>query len=109
MHDIKTNFDKILEVLKSKLKNKVDTTGNFPKVGKKPKSSDLKVIRTCSFPFQQHTIIIPKICHSLFCRNLCHSMANLLRNIENAGFKLIQITPNLISLSAKLRVCYVTI
>ena len=44
MHDIKTNFDKILEVLTSILKNKVDTMGNFPKVGKKPKFSDLEVI-----------------------------------------------------------------
>ena len=44
MHDIKTNFDKILEVLKSILQNKVDHTGNFPKVGKKPKFSDLEVI-----------------------------------------------------------------
>jgi hypothetical protein len=44
MHDIKTNFNKILEVLKSVLKNKVDSTGNFPKVGKKAKFSDLEVI-----------------------------------------------------------------
>lgn len=44
MHDIKTNFDKILEVLKSILHNKVDPAGNFPKVGKKPKFSDLEVI-----------------------------------------------------------------
>lgn len=44
MHDIKTNFNKILEVLKSVLKNKVDSTGNFPKVGKKAKFLDLEVI-----------------------------------------------------------------
>lgn len=44
MHDIKTNFDKILEVLKSILKNKVNKSGNFPWVGKKPKFSDLEAI-----------------------------------------------------------------
>ena len=44
MHDIKTNFDKILEVLKSILQNNVDGSGNFPRVGKKPKFSDLEVI-----------------------------------------------------------------
>ena len=44
MHDIKTNFDKILEVLKSILQNNVDQSGNFPRVGKKPKFSDLEVI-----------------------------------------------------------------
>ncbi len=44
MHDIKTNFDKILEVLKSILQNNVDHSGNFPRVGKKPKFSDLEVI-----------------------------------------------------------------
>lgn len=32
MHRIKTNFDKILEILKSMTKNKVDTAGNFAKV-----------------------------------------------------------------------------
>ncbi len=32
MHDIKTNFDKILEVLKSILKDSVNSLGNFPKV-----------------------------------------------------------------------------
>ena len=44
MHNIKTNFDKILEVLKSISQNNVDKAGNFPKVGKKPKFSDLEVI-----------------------------------------------------------------
>lgn len=44
MHDLKSNFDKILEVLKSILQNEVDSSGNFPKVGKKPKFSDLEVI-----------------------------------------------------------------
>lgn len=44
MHNLKTNFDKILEVLKSILQNQVDNSGNFPKVGKKPKFSDLEVI-----------------------------------------------------------------
>ena len=44
MHDLKTNFDKILEVLKSILQSEVDSSGNFPKVGKKPKFSDLEVI-----------------------------------------------------------------
>lgn len=44
MHDLKTNFDKILEVLKSILQKEVDSLGNFPKVGKKPKFSDLEVI-----------------------------------------------------------------
>ena len=44
MHNIKTNFDKILEVLKSISKNNVDKAGNFPKVGKKPKFSDLEII-----------------------------------------------------------------
>jgi len=36
MHNIKTNFDKILEVLKSPLKDSVDNLGNFPKVDRKP-------------------------------------------------------------------------
>ena len=44
MHDLKTNFDKILEVLKSILQNEVDSSYNFPKVGKKPKFSDLELI-----------------------------------------------------------------
>ena len=44
MHNIKTNFDKILEVLKSISQNNVDKAGNFPKVGKKPKFSDLEII-----------------------------------------------------------------
>ena len=44
MHNIKTNFDKILEVLKSILKDSVDSLGNFPKVGKKPKFSDIEII-----------------------------------------------------------------
>jgi hypothetical protein len=36
--------DNILEVLKSISQNNVDKAGSFPKVGKKPKFSDLEVI-----------------------------------------------------------------
>ncbi len=44
MHDIKTNFDKILEVLKSVLQDQIDLNGNFHKVGAKPKFSDIELI-----------------------------------------------------------------
>ncbi len=44
MHDVKMNFDKILEVLKSILQNNFDQSGNFSRGGKKPKFSDLEVI-----------------------------------------------------------------
>ena len=44
MHNIKTNFDKILEILKSVSQHDVDKIGNLPKVSKKPKFSDLEVI-----------------------------------------------------------------
>jgi hypothetical protein len=44
MHNIKTNFDKIMEVAKKFLQPYVDERGNFPKVGAHPKFSDLSVI-----------------------------------------------------------------
>lgn len=43
MHNIKTNFDKVIEVIKRVLGGEV-IEGNFPRRGTKPKFSDLEVI-----------------------------------------------------------------
>lgn len=48
MRDIKANFDKILEALKSLLQNEVDLEGNFSKISKKPKFSDLELVNLTS-------------------------------------------------------------
>ena len=44
MHNIKTNFDEILEVFKSILPGKVDLSGNFQRLGTKAKFSDSVII-----------------------------------------------------------------
>jgi hypothetical protein len=44
MHNIKANFDKIIEITKHFLKQDTDELGNIPRVGKKPKFSDISVI-----------------------------------------------------------------
>jgi hypothetical protein len=44
MHNIKGNFDKIFQTIKSFNLNDFDANGNVPKVGRKPQFSDLEVI-----------------------------------------------------------------
>src|SRR5690606_10270146 len=44
MHNIKGNFDKIFQTIKSFNLNDFDADGNVPKVGRKPQFSDLEVI-----------------------------------------------------------------
>lgn len=44
MHNIKANFDKIIVIAKKFLKQDLNEHGNIPRVGKKPKFSDLSVI-----------------------------------------------------------------
>jgi hypothetical protein len=44
MHDLKTNFDKLFPIVKASLKNFINSEGNIPKTGRKPKFSDLNVI-----------------------------------------------------------------
>jgi len=44
MHNIKANFDKIFEITKHFLKQDTDELGNIPRVGQKPKFSDVSVI-----------------------------------------------------------------
>lgn len=44
MHNLKTNFDKILNICKLHSKGLVDEFGNIPRSGTKPKFSDLEII-----------------------------------------------------------------
>ena len=44
MHNLKTNFDKILNICKLHSAGLVDTFGNVPRTGTKPKFTDLEVI-----------------------------------------------------------------
>ncbi len=44
MHNIKTNFDKIFEVVKAIVKDETDTQGNYARRGTKPRFSDMEVI-----------------------------------------------------------------
>ena len=44
MHNLRKNFDRILAIVKSLLKHKVDEHGNLKKVGPRAKFSDLEVI-----------------------------------------------------------------
>ena len=44
MHNIKTNFDKILEVVNVIVKNETDSKGNYARRGTKPRFSDMEVI-----------------------------------------------------------------
>ena len=44
MHNIKTNFDKIFEVVKAIIKGETDTGGNYRRRGTKPRFSDMEVI-----------------------------------------------------------------
>jgi hypothetical protein len=44
MHDLKTNFDKLFPIVKASLQNFIDSEGNIPKTGRKPKFSDLELI-----------------------------------------------------------------
>lgn len=44
MHNIKANFDKIIMITKQFLKQDINELGNIPRVGKKPKFSDVSVI-----------------------------------------------------------------
>ena len=44
MHNLKTNFDKILNICKLHSKGLVDEYGNIPRCGVKPKFSDIEVI-----------------------------------------------------------------
>jgi hypothetical protein len=44
MHNIKTNFDKVSEIIKKMLREHLNESGNIQRVGKKPKFSDASVI-----------------------------------------------------------------
>lgn len=44
MHNLKTNFDKILNICKLHSNKLVDSSGNVPRAGTKPRFSDLEVI-----------------------------------------------------------------
>jgi hypothetical protein len=44
MHNIKTNYDKIMEIAKKYLYPILDQRGNIPKAGKRPKFPDLSII-----------------------------------------------------------------
>jgi hypothetical protein len=44
MHNIKANFDKIIVITKQFIKQDINEKGNIPRVGKKPKFSDVSVI-----------------------------------------------------------------
>ena len=44
MHNIKANFDKILEVVKEILVGEINTKGNYSRRGVVPKFSDIEVI-----------------------------------------------------------------
>ena len=44
MHNIKTNFDKFYSIVHKILKNNVTEEGNFKRVGRKPKFSDIELI-----------------------------------------------------------------
>ena len=44
MHNIKTNFDKIIEVIKVIIGNEINEEGNYGRRGTKPKFSDIEVI-----------------------------------------------------------------
>ena len=44
MHNIKTNFDKIIEVIKEIIGDEITETGNYLRRGTKPKFSDIEVI-----------------------------------------------------------------
>ncbi len=44
MHNIKTNFDKIIEVIKVIIGNEINEDGNYVRRGTKPKFSDIEVI-----------------------------------------------------------------
>ena len=44
MHNLKQNFDRVLPVIQTLLKNDVNKAGNIPKPGPKPKFSDLEII-----------------------------------------------------------------
>lgn len=44
MHNIKANFDKIIVITKQFIKQDINEKGNIPRVGKRPKFSDVSVI-----------------------------------------------------------------
>ena len=44
MHNIKTNFDKILVVIKEILKDEINKKGNYLRRGTRPRFSDIEVI-----------------------------------------------------------------
>ena len=44
MHNIKTNFDKIVDVLKDIIGDEITEKGNFLRRGTKPRFSDIEVI-----------------------------------------------------------------
>ncbi len=44
MHNIKTNFDKIIEVIKEIIKEEINEKGNYLRRGSVPKFSDIEVI-----------------------------------------------------------------
>ncbi len=44
MHNIKTNFDKIIEVIKEIIGDEITEDGNYLRRGTKPKFSDIEVI-----------------------------------------------------------------
>ena len=44
MHNIKTNFDKILEVIKEIIGDQTDSNGNYLRRGTRPRFSDSEVI-----------------------------------------------------------------
>ena len=44
MHNIKTNFDKIVDVIKAIISNEIGPGGNFLRPGPKPKFTDIEVI-----------------------------------------------------------------
>ena len=44
MHNLKANFDKIMDIVKQSLNSIIDNSGNIPKRGRKPDFSDLEII-----------------------------------------------------------------
>lgn len=44
MHNIKTNFDKLLEVIKDIIRDKINEKGNYLRPGTVPKFSDIEII-----------------------------------------------------------------
>ena len=44
MHNIKTNFDKIVDVIKAIIDKEIGADGNFFRPGPKPKFTDIEVI-----------------------------------------------------------------